>query len=285
MDADADASPLLNPGFAENADRYRAEFARASPFRHVVVDDFLRADAAAACADTFWDTRDWVVYFNPIEIKRTNNRPHQWSPAIRRVFDGLFADPAFVVLLRHVTDIPTLEFDEHLHGAGLQTYGAGGKLDLHLDYSLHPISGKERRLNLLLYLNREWDTAAYGGALELRGQSGARAEVAPLFNRMLLFETTDASWHGVPRPLTCPDAMSRDSLACYYVSQPRPNATPRFKAQFVRSYREEEEEEEEDAAFDAWYDSLLRTRPYASIPPQWQWKPAWHVALPAAVGR
>ena len=48
------------------------------------------------------------------------------------------------------------------------------------------------------------------------------AAVAPLFNRMAIFSTTDFSWHGHPDPLTCPENRSRKSLALYYFSLGRP---------------------------------------------------------------
>jgi hypothetical protein len=59
------------------------------------------------------------------------------------------------------------------------------------------------------------------------------ASVQPRFNRALLFATTGPSFHGFPRPLACPEAVRRTSLALYYLTPPRPCAPPRSKALYV----------------------------------------------------
>ena len=104
---------------------------------------------------------------------------------------------------------------------------------MHLDYSLHPVTGKERRLNLILYLNDGWDES-WGGELELWDGTftSCRVKVPPLFNRAVLFRTSDLSYHGLPRPLRCPKTTGRKSLAVYYVSPPRVGVTHRLKAEF-----------------------------------------------------
>ena len=65
-----------------------------------------------------------------------------------------------------ITGISDLESDPYLHGAGLHAYPHNGKLDVHLDYSIHPVSGKERRVNLIIYLNKDWRDD-YGGYTDM----------------------------------------------------------------------------------------------------------------------
>jgi hypothetical protein len=104
---------------------------------------------------------------------------------------------------------------------------------MHLDYSVHPITGKERRVNLIIYMNREWEPS-YGGDIQLWDSAFTSCvkKVRPVFNRAILFQTSDISYHGLPEPITCPEGEGRKSIAIYYVSEPRPEATPRYKAQF-----------------------------------------------------
>ena len=104
---------------------------------------------------------------------------------------------------------------------------------MHLDYSIHPLSNKERRLNLILYLNEHWEES-YNGGLELWDEAYThRCEtILPSFNRAVLFQTSDISYHGLPTPITCPTDTGRKSLAIYYVSNPRENVVYHTKAQF-----------------------------------------------------
>jgi hypothetical protein len=44
----------------------------------------------------------------------------------------------------------------------------------------------------------------------------------PVFNRMVIFNTTDLSYHGHPDPLNCPEDRSRRSLALFYYTIGRP---------------------------------------------------------------
>ena len=130
-----------------------------------------------------------------------------------------------------VTDIPTLEHDTHLHGSGLHIMSDGDFLKTHLDYSLHPIMHKERRVNVIVFLS-DWDER-WGGAfcLYVDGPTREPTRIFPKLNRAVVFETNDTSWHGV-EAVRCPDTAARVSAALFYVSDPRPNMIVRHKAQF-----------------------------------------------------
>lgn len=208
-------------------------FRNATPFPHVVIDDFLAKDVAERVLHEYPtpSASAWCVYDNPIERKYARN-DFDGLPLIARVFSTLQSS-ATIDAMRTISGIPDLENDPHLHGAGLHYHPRGGKLDMHLDYSIHPITGKERRLNLILYLNPSWKDE-YGGHLELwdKDFSECEASILPSFNRAVLFQTSDLSYHGMPRPLRCPPDTGRRSLAIYYVSPPRQGVTHRPKASF-----------------------------------------------------
>jgi hypothetical protein len=88
-------------------------------------------------------------------------------------------------------------------------------------------------VNLIVYLNKNWKEE-YGGALQLWDETMSTCQqVMPTFNTAILFRTSDVSYHGLPKPITCPVHMARQSCAIYYVSEPRPNVTQRYKASFV----------------------------------------------------
>jgi hypothetical protein len=125
--------------------------------------------------------------------------------------------------LSGVTGIENIIPDPSFDGGGLHQIVRGGKLGIHADFNKHPKYDLDRRLNVILYLNKDW-REDYGGHLELwdRGMTRCEAKVLPVFNRLMIFGTTDFTYHGHPDPLQCIEGMTRKSLALYYFSNGRP---------------------------------------------------------------
>jgi len=122
-----------------------------------------------------------------------------------------------------VTGIENLIPDPTFEGGGLHQIPRGGKLAMHADFNKHRRFGLDRRLNALLYLNKDW-REDYGGHLELwnRDMTQCEAKILPVYNRLAVFGTTDFTFHGHPNPLQCPEGMTRKSLALYYFTNGRP---------------------------------------------------------------
>jgi hypothetical protein len=201
-----------------------------------VIDNFLPAPLAEELESAFPSPGSpiWWQYDNPLEKKLACNETAKLPDLIRETLERLNS-PEACHELTALTGIDGLQGDPGLHGGGLHCIRPGGKLDVHIDYSLHPKLHLERRLNLIVYLNRDWEES-YGGHLELWDAAMSRCEkrVLPVFNRAVIFNTGDGSFHGHPEPLACPPDRARKSLALYYLTPPRPGATERFKARFVR---------------------------------------------------
>lgn len=190
--------------------------------------------------------QSWHAYDNPIEHKYAFDDVSKMESTFQTLFAQL-QSPALVEWVSRVMGIPGLESDPHLHGAGLH---CTHKLGMHLDYSIHPISGKQRRVNLILFLTPEWDEG-WDGSLVLYPSDPATGmmtdaepatHIYPKFNRAVLFETSSISWHGVPH--TCPaPRKARQTLAVYYVSEPAlpPGERIRYKAFYARRPGEEDE--------------------------------------------
>ena len=215
----------------------QASFSKATPYPHVVIEDFFAYDIAHEIESTFpTDSLEWHVYDNPIEGKLAYDRVDTLDqPVIAMAWKALQSSEN-VELIRRITSIPELENDPHLHGAGLHYHPRGGRLEMHLDYSIHPITGMERRVNLIIYMNSNWQPE-WGGGLQIwegTPQEPTREafRMIPRFNTAVLFRTSDVSWHGVPDEIQCPVGIGRKSLAIYFVSPPRPEAAQRFKASF-----------------------------------------------------
>jgi Rps23 Pro-64 3,4-dihydroxylase Tpa1-like proline 4-hydroxylase len=143
-------------------------------------------------------------------------------PLINKIIDYLFSKEALEYLER-LTGIEGLIGDPELSGGGIHRIHNGGKLDIHADFNWHDSSRLWRRVNLLLYLNKDWQDE-WGGHLELweRDLSKCCIKIAPIFNRAAIFNITDDAFHGHPHPLTTPEGVVRDSIALYYYTQDRP---------------------------------------------------------------
>jgi Rps23 Pro-64 3,4-dihydroxylase Tpa1-like proline 4-hydroxylase len=124
----------------------------------------------------------------------------------------------FVAFLEGLTGISGLVADPHYRGGGLHQILPGGRLGIHADFNFYPKLKLYRRLNVIVYLNQNWQES-YGGHLELWDKATLKSvkRVLPTFNRMVVFDTSSKSLHGHPEPLTCPEGRSRKSLALYYI--------------------------------------------------------------------
>lgn len=201
-------------------------YAEAQPFPHVVIDGFLKPDLADFLCDRFPSMEEMPTVFNePMSYKGQLSDVNRHKPEFSGVVEAL-QSRAFRRILSEICGIADLIDDPALAGGGLHQSPTSGFLDIHADANYHPFDKTlHRRLNLLIYLNRDWQDA-YGGQLELwsdRGKKPGKCEksVVPAFNRAVLFSTTRTSWHGVA-PIACPDGVARRSLAFYYYTHGRP---------------------------------------------------------------
>ncbi|MBV8147328.1 MAG: 2OG-Fe(II) oxygenase [Gammaproteobacteria bacterium] len=199
-------------------------YAHAVPFPHIVLDDFFDPELVELVLSEFPQPGAirWQQFDNEHEIKLASAAESSFGP-VTRLFLYHLNSITFLEFLSAVTGIPHLISDPGFDGGGLHQIVRGGKLGVHADFNRHGTYGLDRRLNLLLYLNKDW-REEYGGHLQLwnRDMSRCEARVLPVFNRVMIFGTTDFTYHGHPDPLQCPEGMTRKSLALYYFSNGRP---------------------------------------------------------------
>ena len=138
----------------------------------------------------------------------------------------------FLNFLQELTGVECLLPDPALVGGGLHSVMPGGSLEVHTDFNTHPQTQLLRRVNVLLYLNQNWESA-FGGNLELWDASMSECvrSIEPIFNRMVVFHSIDISYHGHPQPLTCPEDRIRKSIAVYYYTpgEPEDHRTTQYK--------------------------------------------------------
>lgn len=196
------------------------EWSSKKPFRYVIIDDFLPVDFAEQLLATYPepDIEGWndTAYLHQ---RKKFTKTSGFSEPIERFF-VLTASPDFRDAISAITGIQKLIDDPELVGGGLHQILRGGFLDVHVDYNFHPQTKLHRRMNLLLYLNKDWKPE-YEGYLELWDlESNVQLNsIAPLFNRAVIFETNEISYHGHPPPLNTPQHITRKSLAIYYYTK------------------------------------------------------------------
>jgi hypothetical protein len=209
----------LEADLPQLAERYAA----GEPFPHVVLDNVLPLEALGEVFAEFGRIPDdaWTNYLHLNERKYANTRIDTWGPTLRAVAET-FASDRFVAFLSALTGIEGLRPDADLmDGGGLHRSMPGGFLNIHADFTAHHQRPRwRRRVNLLLYLNPEW-RPEWGGALQLWSKDMQRCVTAvePQGNRILLFTTDNASFHGHPEPLRVPEGLARQSLALYYFTE------------------------------------------------------------------
>lgn len=229
-------------------------FSKAEPFPKIILDNFLEHELAMKIASEFPSRSASFIekYSNLIEVKDTLNHWSKFQPNTYRVLN-YFCSVEFVELISRTLLKTTgnLFPDYGLHGGGIHMHGPGGKSNVHLDYSLHPKLKLQRKLNLLLYLTPEWNED-WGGALGLYESKSNKnpgrliEKVFPHFNRAIIFDVTNA-WHGLPESICCPNNVSRNSLAAYYLQTPDSSADfSRLKAKFVAAPWQENDPDVQD---------------------------------------
>jgi len=196
------------------------------PFPNIALNNFFNNAFLNKILDEFPDLsklKDSQNYNAKNEIKFSNKNYEKFPPTIKSLIDFLNSN-IFLNFIQDLTSIKEkLISDPLLEGGGLHEIKSGGVLKIHTDFNRHPSRNLDRRVNVLIYLNKNWKES-YGGYLEFWNKNMSKCEkkIAPSFNTIAIFSTTDFSNHGHPDPLSCPNDVSRKSIALYYFSSGRP---------------------------------------------------------------
>ena len=209
------------------AKEYSDQYKSASPFPSIVFENFFNREILENILSEFPDLSKTKssVFDNPREKKLAGKGKKPFGKTTKKFMKFLNSDE-FLSFLQILTGIQEkLVADNTFKGAGLHEIKRGGLLKIHVDFNKHSKNHLDRRINVLIYLNKDWKEE-YGGHLELWNSTMEKCEkkILPAFNTMAIFSTSDFSYHGHPNPLNCPEDRSRKSLALYYYSDGRPES-------------------------------------------------------------
>ena len=221
-------TPYINEQYTDleaTARRFREEYIGAEPFPSIAIEEFFNPQMLDRVLAEFPDlSKQDAQHFNNVNEKKFAGKGElSFGDETRKFMHYLNSEP-FLKFLQTITGIEeTLLGDPYYTGGGLHEIKRGGLLKVHADFNKHRPTGLDRRINVLVYLNKDWKEE-YGGHFELWDTEMKQCvkRVLPQFNTLAMFTTTTHSYHGHPDPLECPDGLSRKSLALYYYTNGRP---------------------------------------------------------------
>jgi hypothetical protein len=210
-------------------DRYRDVFLHADPFKHVVIENFFEPAFAERLLADFpsFDTRLAKNEMGLVGGKAVQMNIRTISPVYEELY-AVIGGRLFLEFVSRLAGIPDLILDPKMYGGGTHDNQHGQELDPHVDFNYDEGRQLHRRLNLIVYMNKEWRTE-WGGALEIHSNPRRPGEniirsYDPLFNRCVMFETNEYSWHGFPKIDLPADKrhLSRKSISIYLYTKDRP---------------------------------------------------------------
>ena len=232
-----------------NIEKSLRNFKKAYPFSHCIVDNFFEKSMAHNLSKEFLDYENpkWYYYDSALENKKTINNWNIFPENTYKVFAELMSGVMISTLER--TTGCKLYNDSGLHGAGWHIHSNDGNLNPHLDYSIHPKLRLQRKINIIIYLEESL-TDENGGHLGLWSHdleknkiSNLIKEIQPKFNRAIIFDTTQNSWHGMSRPLKLPNNIYRKSIAIYYLTESGDQISQRERALYSPSEEQKNDRE------------------------------------------
>jgi hypothetical protein len=220
---------ILNKKVIDNKREIQKQFRQNMPFKHVVIEDFFTTEFCQKLLEEFpsFDEKLAMNENGDVGRKAVHEHVSDLGNSYKKL-DEAIKSKDFIALIETYTGISGLKYDPHYFGGGTHNNLEGQDLDPHVDFTHHPLSGQHRRMNLIVYLNKEWEKE-WGGNIELHKNPRLEpsqdeiVSVEPLFNRAVIFETNNISWHGFPR-ISLPDDkknLSRKSFALYYYTDSR----------------------------------------------------------------
>ena len=212
------------------AKHLKTQYATEYPFPHTVIDNFINEQFLNKAVNDLqyvdWgndageekDTNQVKKLFSPYSVGMWDNMPEYVTNLL-----NFLNSREVLKFLEELTGIPDLIPDPEFYGGGIHRILPGGKLSVHADYNFHPITKLHRRVNLLLYLNKNWEEE-WGGDLQLwnKDMSMCVKKILPIFNRAVIFNITSDAYHGHPGLLKSPEGVDRLSFALYYFTETRP---------------------------------------------------------------
>lgn len=201
----------------EVAARYSEEYQKGEPYNHICIDNFLPEEVLENVRADLTQLPDAAASFERAQENLKSSYSPERLPTYTKNLFYAFNSRPFIMFLEKMTGIQGLIPDPYYIGAGIHKTLNGGHLDIHADFNLHKQMNVERRLNVLIYLNKNWQED-WGGSFEIwdNDMTQKLKSFVPTYNRMVCFSTGSNTFHGNPEPVNHPEGEARQSIALYY---------------------------------------------------------------------
>jgi len=200
-------------------EKLHRQFSTAIPCRHLVLDDFFEQEIADQLYENFPPMESLNVKRKSInENKAEDYHFERWHPSFSKVRETVNSEE-FYQWIRKVTGVEGLVTTQDSLGSGVHQGADKSFVDVHVDVNMNPEAGLWRRVNLLVYLNKNWQEE-YGGHLEIwdKDMKTMHHKILPKHNRAVIFYTDDNSPHGVTR-VNVPEGETRKSFYTYFYTE------------------------------------------------------------------
>lgn len=219
-----DINKIFNPKYTspEAIASLHDKYVNAQPYKYVVIENFLQDDVANAMYENFPPMEKLNVKRKSLnENKSEDYHFDRFHPIFTEVRNAINS-PEFCRVMDGITGIEGLHTTLDSLGSGVHQGQNGSYVDVHVDVNMNTVENLWRRINLLIYLNKNWKPE-YGGDLEIWDKEMIRCweKVSPIFNRAVIFYTDDNSPHGYNK-IHVPEGESRKSFYTYYYTKPEP---------------------------------------------------------------
>ncbi|MDD5322261.1 MAG: 2OG-Fe(II) oxygenase [Methylococcales bacterium] len=209
-----------NSHYAQLAYDNRLNYENNTPYPHIVFDDFLPINIARKISDGYPDVNNinaaWKYHNNKNTIRYFLEDTRQFSKPLKS-FATAITSRSFLLFLETLTGVKALLPDPYFMGGGAMVTTTGGYLNVHIDFNWNQKIQAWRRMTVLFYMTPGWQED-WGGNLELWSTDGKSKvkEIVPLFNRLVVFNTTSESYHGQSVPISSPENKPRTVFAAFY---------------------------------------------------------------------
>ena len=187
--------------------------------RHAAIDNLLPDEVARQIYESFPPLEEMRLMTSFREKKYTSKSFEKFNPLLLNISLAVQA-PEVIAIVEKITGVKDMVGDPHFYAGGLSAMAKGHYLNPHIDNSHDHEQKNYRVLNLLYYVTPDWESEN-GGNLELWDEKVKEpTEIPSLFNRLVLMETNQWSFHSV-------NEVKADGKRCcvsnYYFSPHSPN--------------------------------------------------------------
>ena len=213
----------------EKIEMYKAKYLKNSPYPHIEIDGLFKENMLTLVEQSFPDLskKNKGYIKGGGELKISTREGCLLAKGASKHFLRYLNSFEFINFIQRVCNIERdLIADHTMLGGGLHSTGRGGSLGMHVDFPIHKKTKLDRRINVLVYLNKNWKEE-WGGDFYATDEIETK-KYAPTFNKTIIFETNDNTMHGHPYPLSCPKNRRRNSVAMYYYTNGRPEGQIKY---------------------------------------------------------